>query len=788
MNILTEKIKITGVVQGVGFRPFVVRYAKKHNINGYVINKGSFVEIIIQGEENTVKRFKAYFKENIPPLAIINSIEISELANEEEIIFQSFTIKESNKDSSLTVSYIPPDIAICENCLEDMNRGDRKERYKYPFTSCVDCGPRYTVIKSLPYDRESTTMDEFPLCKKCQLEYTNPDDRRFHAQTTCCDTCGPIYSLYDKNGEKLSFQGEDLVKFVATKITVGKIIAIKGIGGTHIVCSAVLNEPIKRIRKTKGDRKRKPFALMSYSLESIKKFAIVPEGIDKLLSSINRPIVLLSKLKHFPLSKDIAPSLHNVGVMLPYAGIHYLLLSHPDCQTLVMTSANRSHEPIQIDNQEIIEDLNEIVDYFLLHNRVIHQRADDSVIKALILTSKVINKEIRLFIRKSRGFIPEPIDCYNWDKDKALIGVSSELHTTGALVIKQKMFLTQYIGNLRYEKSLKFIESSISNLSTILQNPEVDTVVSDLHPLYISTEFGKDLSKTNNAKFFQIQHHFAHASSLLGENSLYDEKVVIFVGDGLGFGTDGKIWGGEFLKGTIGNFERINHWDYIQQPGGDLATKNPIRMIISYLLKEKMDILDIKKVIKDINIDEKELGIIIEQCEKKINTPLTSSTGRFLDSVAVLLGLTEEASYEGEPAIMLESLAMEKLCENKIEKKNLLLKKYLNESLSNTNLSLLFKLVVELMQENFDKSHLAYLVHDVIGNLIAIECMKIASESENIKYIGFTGGVAYNDIISSVLFSIVIKKGYLPLIHNKLPPGDGGISAGQCFYYIHHNR
>ncbi|MFW9929013.1 MAG: carbamoyltransferase HypF, partial [Candidatus Thorarchaeota archaeon] len=445
------------------------------------------------------------------------------------------------------------------------------------------------------------------------------------------------------------------------------------------------------------------------------------------------------------------------------------------------------HEPIQIDNQEIITSLSNIADYFLLHNRQIYQRADDSVIKPMYLTSKFMKKNIEVFLRKSRGFVPDPIECPLWYNDSAIVAVSSELHTTGAVATKGKIFITQYIGDLKYEKTLNFLSESLNNLITILQKPEITEIIGDMHPSYISTELGKELSRKFKTPFVQIQHHKAHAASLLGENKLFYEKSVIFVSDGLGFGEDGNIWGGEFFYGNIGNFVRENHWEYYLQPGGDLATKYPIRIVISFLLdlgynKEKLiDLIQKRK----INIyNKQEIELIIDQCEKKINAPYTSSTGRFLDAISTLLNLVSVANYEGEPAITLESYAMEWIHDNDFSKENRLLELFLQEHTDRLSLKKLFKNVLILLEEKLDPRQIAYFVLDSIGHLAALETIRISEEKGNIQYIGITGGVAYNDIITSRFCKEVKIKSYIPVLHKLLPPGDGCISVGQCFQFI----
>ena len=455
------EIIITGSIQGVGFRPFIYRIAKSNNITGFVQNNGNFVKILAQGTSSNLDSFYQDILDKKPPLAFIEGINKTFL-NESQI-FMEFKIIKSSSDSSIkTTSYIPADTAICENCLHDMTFGDRIERKNYPFTSCVDCGPRYSIIRSLPYDRPFTTMDDFPLCNKCSIEYTDPLNRRFHAQTTCCTTCGPEYTLLDRNDKVIEKDIDSIIKKCQDLLANGKILAIKGIGGTHLACRPDEESIIDRLRQSKGDRLRKPFALMCYSLDEIMIYAeINSKEIEQVLTSHRRTIVLLKKRNPFSLASNLAPNLHNIGFMLPYSGFHYLLLNNDTTKTLVMTSANKSHLPIEIANEEIVESLNDIADYFILHNRIIHQRIDDSVIKLIQTDSSGLHS---LFIRRSRGFTPEPINFPLFTSEDLLVGLGSELHTSPALLTQGKLFFTQYIGNLRYEKTFKIFKDSIQHI------------------------------------------------------------------------------------------------------------------------------------------------------------------------------------------------------------------------------------------------------------------------------------------------------------------------------------
>lgn len=777
-HLITKQLDITGSVQGVGFRPFIVRLAFQHKLNGFVQNRGNYVKIVIQGSPEQLKVFSSDILSKKPPLAVIQKLEESELPSNG--LYKEFSIIHSETDrNKKTTGYIPPDITICDQCIDDMTKGDRVDRKNYPFTSCVDCGPRYSVIKGIPYDRPLTTMDAFPFCPKCEKEYKDSLNRRFHAQTTCCRKCGPAYSLYDSSGSKIELNEAKLVQEVKKLLLENQIVAIKGIGGTHLATNVFDEQVITKLRKRKGDRKRKPFALMSYSLDTIQSFATIPSPeYRNMLLSPRRPIVLLLKKANFPLPDIIAPHLHTIGVMLPYTGLHYLLLQEQDLQTMVLTSANLSHLPIQKDNEEILSSLKGVADYFLLHNREIYQRNDDSVIKILPLSSQTNS----LFIRRSRGYTPEPVHCPIYNRTTSLIGLGSELHTAPAIVTQNKLFMTQYIGNLRYEETFAYYKDAIRHVTSLLQGPEMEAVAHDLHPQLLSTEYARELAREKDIPIYPFQHHTAHAASLLLDTNTLEDEAIIVTADGLGYGEDGNIWGGEVLYTNLEEYKRLDHIRYVQQPGGDVATKYPLRMVLSNLKQAGLQNDEITTIVmnKSQMVDQtkkQEVNLILNQLDKRINTPLTSSTGRFLDACSTALGFCSEASYEGEPAIILEGMALQ---HTKPLEKNPFTT---NPELSNKNMDFHFALekLVEEVSKGANRQKLAYWIQEYVGQSYASNVLEHA-DTLRVKNVGFTGGVAYNQIIiDSFAQKIRHSNNNLKiLLHKTIPPGDGGIGAGQA--------
>lgn len=758
------KINCSGIVQGIGFRPFVYRIALKSNVNGFVRNQGDAgVLITAEGSKKNLDEFIQLLQNSKPYLAKYEefSINCEKYKNE----FSDFRILISSEKKFGGVSYLPPDISVCEDCLQDMkNIGD--SRYQYAFASCAICGPRYTTITELPYDRPNTTMIDFPLCESCSKEYTNPLDRRYHAQTTCCNICGPQLTLHNKDGSIVD--SSDLFKEVAKLLSEGNIIAIKGIGGTHLASSTLLEDPILRLRTRKGKRKYKPFAVISKNIVAVKSFAKVNTIEEDILTSHRRPIVLLEKNDPFPLSEWVSPKLHNIGVMLPYSGIHSLILDNVDESALILTSANPSDVPMYIENEQILTKAKSLADYFVLHNRRIHQRSDDSVIR--------LTNDNPVLIRRSRGWVPEPINLPFNLKDITTLGVGPLLTSTAALAKKNRCFPTQYIGNINTLETLDFLESSINHLTKLLDVKKIDTIGCDMHPTFLSTLLAEKLTITNNASLSRIQHHHAHAIALMIDNSLpIDDEIIAIVADGVGYGDDGKIWGGEILHSAYSKYERMGHLEEQKMIGGDRATYYPIRMaagILSNVYSSDELFTFLENYQEAIPDGINEIHVILKQLEKGINLYESTSTGRVLASTSAILKACFERTYEGEPAIILESLA-KKGTPGKV-------KLDIPTNVSGIiNTTALIENVYNKLKQGSKPCDIALSVHYSIAEQFAEVAINSAQEI-GIKKIGFTGGVAYNDLITRKISKIVKKAGFEFLQHRSLPCGDGAISAGQA--------
>ena len=636
------KVKVTGIVQGVGFRPFIYRIAVKNDLKGYVRNRGDAgVEILLEGEDKNVQDFMRDLKEKKPPLAQIYEITTTKLEGKSE--YEKFAIYKSSEEAEFFGSVIPPDIAICDECLEEL-REPKDQRHEYFFITCTNCGPRYTIIEGLPYDRENTTMQDFTICSFCQSEYTDPLNRRFHAQTVACPKCGPKAYLTTQKGERI--EHKDAIREAGKLLSEGFIVAIKGYGGFHVATSTTKDEPLVRLRTVKH-RRQKPFAIMARSLEAIKTFAEVSKSEAELLTTYTRPIVLLNKIDKCYLSDLIAPDLHNVGVMLPYTGLHYMLFDGVDEPAFVMTSANPPNQPIIKDNEEALQRLGDTVDYFLFHNRQIAHRCDDSVVR-------MHNKDL-VFIRRSRGYAPAPIMLRKKAK-RCVVGLGGELNNTGCVLLGKKAFISQHIGDVENVETRDFLENATRHLIR-LTNSKVEAVACDLHPKFTTTKLAHDLAHENGWQLVQVQHHYAHVAALMAEHNV--KEIVGICCDGYGYGVDGEAWGGEIIIGAEENpnFKRVAHLEKQPLIGGDLATRYPLRMAAG-IFHKKVNVEEWLLQNKEhFPHGESEIQIILQQLEKGLNIVGTSSCGRVLDAVAAVLGVCYERTYEGEPAMKLESTA-----------------------------------------------------------------------------------------------------------------------------------
>ncbi|MEM3627775.1 MAG: carbamoyltransferase HypF [Candidatus Bathyarchaeia archaeon] len=749
------KINVAGIVQGVGFRPFIYRIAVKNGLKGYVRNRGDAgVEILLEGSEENVEAFLRDLREKKPPLARIHEVVVKRLEGADA--YETFTIYKSSEEAEFSGSVIPPDIAICDECLKEL-RDPADPRYNYFFITCTDCGPRYTIIKRLPYDRENTTMRDFYMCSFCQKEYKDPLNRRFHAQTVACPKCGPKVYLTTANGEQV--ETSDPIREAGKLISEGFIVAVKGYGGFHVATSTVKDEPLARLRKVKH-RSQKPFAIMARSLEAAKTFAEISEKEAELLTSYTRPIVLLKKKGTYYLSDLVAPGLHNVGVMLPYTGLHYMLFDNVDDVAFVMTSANPPNQPIIKDNHEALRKLSGTVDYFLFHNRQIAHRCDDSVVR--------LHGENLVFIRRSRGYAPAPI-MLKEKAEKCVLGLGGELNNTACILLGDKAFVSQHIGDVENVETRAFLENAAKHLIH-LTNSKVDTVVCDLHPKFTTTRLAKDLAKQNGWQLIQVQHHYAHVAALMAEHNV--EEIVGICCDGYGYGEDGEAWGGEIILGSrkSAEFKRLAHLEKQPLIGGDLATKYPLRMAAAILHKKANIENWLLEKVAYFPHAEKEIQIVLNQLEKGANSlTQTTSCGRVLDAVAAVLGVCYERTYEGEPAMKLEAVAIN-------GKDALNIKPIVNGNILKTT-----EMLMEIFENRRKKpiENLAYSAHAYLAKGLAQLAIKKAQEN-SINAIGFSGGAACNEILTKIMRETVEAAGLRFIVHNAVPPGDGGLSFGQA--------
>lgn len=755
------RILVQGIVQGVGFRPTVYRIADEMKLNGYVRNLGNSVEIILEGKKEEIKNFAKNLKQNKPPISKITHLEIEWLGLHEEPEFDNFMILESSADFSGS-SVIPPDVAICDKCLEEtLTQGNK--RYKYPFTACTDCGPRFTVIKSIPYDRVRTSMDEFPLCDECMVEYRDPLDRRYHAEATCCPTCGPSVFLY--KDEVLNV--EDPIKEAAKLIDEGNVLAIKGIGGTHLVAKTTEDDPVITLRKRLG-RMNQPFACMSPDIETIKTFAEVRDFEEETLISRRRPIVVLNKNSDYYLAPSVSPDLHNLGVMLPYSGLQHLLFQETSEPAYIMTSANIPGEPMLIDNEEIVNKIEGIADYCLLHDRKIINRCDDSVIR--------FRAGDLAFIRRSRGYVPEPYDFSNIAGDINILALGPELDVTFALLKDKKCYVSQHIGNTTKYETYKYLQEAIDYMIDITRAEKIDAVACDLHPMFFTTKLAHELSEKFECDVFGVQHHHAHAGALFVDHGI--DELICIAADGVGYGDDGSAWGGEILHVTGENYNRLGSLMPQNMAGGDLTTKYPIRMVIA-MLHEFYEDEELKKLMKNEYVTyfkhgEKEIDLILKQLERGFNIQKTTSTGRVLDALSSALGICGERTYEGECAMKLESVAYygADTCEIPVE-----IKKHNKMYILNTSKILLS--VLENKKKGMPVTDIACSAQRAVAEGLAKLGIKVADKTD-VDVIGGTGGVFYNETISKTIKDVVTENGYDFIQHKNTCAGDGSVSLGQA--------
>ncbi len=750
MNTERRKIEIKGIVQGVGFRPTVYRLAKEYNLKGTVFNDSKGVTLDVQGDLKNIHSFLEVLKMHPPPLSDIEEILSQELPAKE---FNEFKIIESEKSKEKT-TLVSPDISTCDDCKKELlNRKDR--RYLYPFINCTNCGPRFTITEELPYDRKNTTMKEFEMCKKCMEEYEDPSMRRFHAQPNACSKCGPHIELLDAKGIKL--RGNPIKKAIKL-LKKGKIIAVKGLGGFHLACNARDKKAIETLRKKKM-RPDKPLALMAKDIKVISEFVYIGEEEKELISSVRTPIVLLKKNGKNILPDNIAPNNNYLGFMLPYTPLHILLFEKLD--VLVMTSGNKRDEPIAFDNNNAVLRLKGIADYFLINNRDIWIQADDSI-------ARIVDNE-PLLLRRSRGYAPQPLR-YPVESEKKIIGFGAHKHNTFAISREDEIFVSHYIGETDNIETIKAFERGIEHFINFFDIPP-DIAVVDLHPEYQATKFGKKWAYENSTPLIEVQHHHAHIASCLLDNKI-DEKIIGVAWDGTGYGADGKIWGGEFLIADLQKYERKAHLKYIPLPGGDITVKEPWRMGAVYIY----DIFgkDFSKVDIDFTktLDKKKWSIIKTMIEKRVNSPMTSSIGRLFDAVSSILGIRSSINYQGQAAIELEMTAKEDVDDfYKFE-----ITKSVNTHIIDPKKTI--ESIVEDIKKGIDREIISGKFHKGLAEMI-VDVSNLLREETGINKVCLSGGVFQNIVLRSEATKRLKKENFKVYNHNKLPPNDGGISAGQ---------
>ena len=738
-----KQIRVHGIVQGVGFRPFVYNLAEKLGLAGYVLNSSAGVLIEVEGEAVQIECFVRELHENPPPLSQIEDISI---ANLQPNGYAGFVIRESVDEPGHLVP-VSPDVSTCPDCLRDFQTPGNR-RFGYPFTNCTNCGPRYTITKTIPYDRPLTTMACFPMCEQCLREYEDPSSRRFHAQPNACPDCGPSLTLSVETAEPI-------LDHVRRLLRQGHILAIKGLGGFHLVCDPLNDAAVRQLRERKK-RSDKPFALMVPDVAAAEKLCFISEGERAALTSIRRPIVILARRPDAPVSQALAPGNNTLGVMLPYTPLHHLLFDE-SLSVLVMTSANLSEEPIVTGNREAVARLQSIADGFLFHNRDIHTRVDDSVARVFAGGERIL--------RRSRGYAPHPVTL-NFPVAE-ILACGAELKNTFCLTKQHHAFLSQHIGDLENYETLVFYCETLDRMKQLFRiAPSV--VAYDLHPQYLSTKLALEMTDLQQ---IGVQHHHAHIASCMAENGITD-KVIGVAFDGTGFGTDGKIWGGEFLVADFHGFERRAHFRYIPLAGGDRAVREPWRLGLSYLLDTFGAQLDSIGLPLCERIAPKKIATVRSMIERRINTVETSACGRLFDAVASIVGVRDEVNFEAQAAIELETGALPGVEAS-----------YPFEISSGNP----WQINVRPMIENIVRDVLAArptgwisaAFHNTVAAIIVEVCSQLRA-ADGINRVCLSGGTFQNVYLVERALAALRGHDFEVFLQSKVPPNDGGISLGQA--------
>ncbi len=752
------RISARGVVQGVGFRPFVYQLATKYNLKGWVCNTSEDVSIEVQGERSKLEKFIGELQNNAPPLARIEDMVVTYHPCD-DCTCTTFEIRQSIAQEG-KYQLVSPDIATCDACLREVF-DSRDRRYRYPFTNCTNCGPRFTIIEDIPYDRPKTTMRVFQMCPDCQAEYEDPLNRRFHAQPNACPKCGPKLELLDSYGRHVEVN--DVISEACKLLLAGKIVAVKSLGGFLLACDATNERAVEVLRRRKR-RPFKPFALMVASLEEARRHCYVSKPEEKVLTSPQSPIVLMRWKPESTVCQAVAPNLKYLGVMLPYTPLHHLLMQEVKVP-LVMTSGNISEEPIAKDNDEALRRLAGIADYFIVHNRDIYARYDDSV--------AIVERGQLELTRRARGYAPYPIRLKF--RAREVLGCGAEEKNTFCLIKDNYAFVSQHIGDMENLETMEHFENTL-NLYKRLFRVQPEVVAYDLHPEYLATKYAIELgSKENGITLVPVQHHHAHVVSCMVDNGV-DEPVIGVAFDGTGYGGDGCIWGGEFLVVDYRKSQRVGHLEYLPLPGGAAAIKRPYRTTIGYITKllgqgavGRLALLE--------QIDPVEMQVIKHQIESGLNSPMTSSMGRLFDAVSALLGVRTTVDYDGQAAVELEMMAYD--ADSRFSEDCYPFSIVEQDGINVVYLGELFAGIVADLYNRVSTPTISAKFHNTVAKLILEMCQRVSKQT-GILHVVLSGGVFQNRLLLRKAIPLLEASGFLVLTHRQVPCNDGGISLGQA--------
>jgi len=754
-------VHVRGVVQGVGFRPFVYRLALEEGLTGFIGNSTDGVTIEVEGPSASLDSFLARLRSEAPPLSRIDSIAVREVAPANDTGFRIVASEVLGRVST----GIPADAATCPDCLRELlSPADR--RFRYPFLNCTNCGPRFTITRRIPYDRPQTSMARFKMCPACQAEYDDPANRRFHAQPNACWDCGPQLSLVAADGAAIP--ATDVVDTTITRLAAGEILAIKGIGGFHLGVDATNEAAVMRLRRRKH-RYGKPLAVMVRDLEAARAICDLSEVEEKLLTTPARPIVLGRRRPDCAIAESVAPGIPWLGLFLPYAPLHHLLFADSRLQALVMTSANLSEEPIAIDNEEARARLGAIADAFLMHNREILQRCDDSV-------TAIVDGAPQL-IRRARGFVPLgvqlPLDS------PPLLAVGGHLKNVFALARGRFVYQSQHLGDLENLTGLNFFRESLDHLMRTFEIvPE--TVVHDLHPGYLSTEWAKEWARERGLPLIAVQHHHAHVAGCMAEHGLESEVIGLSL-DGTGYGLDRRIWGGEVLVSTLSGFARFAHLDYVPMPGGEAAIREPWRMALGHLNHAGFDV-ESQGILNLVGAKQSQARVLRRMIERQVNAPLTSSCGRLFDAVAAVILQRTEVDYEAQAAIELEGLAVDEPYEIGAAsgyEMELIGGNWSTRDAMKISAGQLWRGILEDLRAGVAKPRIAAQFHAAVASAF-VRTVVQARSATGIEQVALSGGCMHNRRLVRLLREGLESEGFEVFQHRSVSPGDGGLSYGQA--------